>query len=304
MIKRIVAYGCSHAYGSEMAGRGDSTGRKENIWGARIAKHYDLPFVNHGRPGNSSKVVLHQVLEHCQPGDLCIFSGIQMRRDMYIPTKDDDIVGPANITMWEVGKVLEHMVNHTDKKFKLATWFPWNHIVNKQTKDFKEFNIGKRFVEYANLKTNQIISEYYAMYAWELAPMFVDWLTTYASYNAIAKSKGAYPVNFMFDQSVKLTDLTLNYPHETNIYTKAPTLSEPLDAQMPKKLIDGQLYKEWRNDPTRICKGEYALMQWVLKEQGLSVDQYPDNRMGHCGIGQQQPIADEIIKKIDELYDV
>ena len=35
MIKRVVAYGCSHAYGTEMSGRHDDTGSREFVFGNR-----------------------------------------------------------------------------------------------------------------------------------------------------------------------------------------------------------------------------------------------------------------------------
>ena len=43
------------------------------------------------------------------------------------------------------------------------------------------------------------------------------------------------------------------------------------------------------------------MLGWVLQQQGLDPDKFPDNRMGHVGKEQQPPIADEIIKRCEEL---
>ena len=42
-------------------------------------------------------------------------------------------------------------------------------------------------------------------------------------------------------------------------------------------------------------------MKWVLKQQGLPLDEFPDNRFAHVGKEQQPLIASEIIKRCEKL---
>ena len=55
------------------------------------------------QPGNSNEGMLHQVIEHCEEGDLSIFSGISPRRSVYHPISDDDPIGPQTISQFEAG---------------------------------------------------------------------------------------------------------------------------------------------------------------------------------------------------------
>jgi hypothetical protein len=70
---------------------------------------------------------------------------------------------------------------------------------------------------------------------------------------------------------------------------------------MPHTLNTSKHYLDWLNDPSRICKGNLSIMKWVLEQQGLDIDEKPDNRMGHVGKEQQPLIANEIINRCEEL---
>ena len=134
------------------------------------------------------------------------------------------------------------------------------------------------------------MAEYFIGYRWEFLPLFMDYLKFYASWNAIAYSRGSYPVNFMsFESPTKLHNmLNLNVvggkgPHFRTVLRE----QMPPEETMPHTLNTSKHYLDWLNDPTRICKGDLCLLGWVLQQQGLDPDKFPDNRMGHVGKEQQ-----------------
>ena len=304
MIKRVVAYGCSHAWGSEMSGRFNDTGNREFVFGNLVAKHYGVPFHRVAQPGNSNEGMLHQVIEHCEEGDLSIFSGTQLRRSVYHPMSGNDPIGPQTISQYEAGVIC------AENNAKLPWWLAIKNI--NQMKDvFAKQEVKHKLLEHRNDPHVPTMAEYFIGYRWEFLPLFIDYLKFYASWNAIAYSRGSYPVNFIsFESRTKLRNM-LNLekvagsisshvgkgPHFRNAREDQYYTSE----RMPHTLNTSKHYLDWLNDPTRICKGDICLLGWVLQQQGLDPDKFPDNRMGHVGKEQQPLIADEIIKRCEEL---
>ena len=43
----------------------------ENLFGATVAKHYDVFLQSSTNPRNSNEGILHNVIEHCEEGDRC-----------------------------------------------------------------------------------------------------------------------------------------------------------------------------------------------------------------------------------------
>ena len=50
MLKRVLVTGCSHAFGSEMGGRGDNAGHDKLGFGPLLAEKLDLPLLLLARP--------------------------------------------------------------------------------------------------------------------------------------------------------------------------------------------------------------------------------------------------------------
>ena len=304
MIKRVVAYGCSHAWGSEMSGRFNDTGNREFVFGNLVAKHYGVPFHRVAQPGNSNEGMLHQVIEHCEEGDLSIFSGIQLRRSVYHPMSGNDPIGPQTISQYEAGVIC------AENNAKLPWWLAIKNI--NQMKDvFAKQEVKHKLLEHRNDPHVPTMAEYFIGYRWEFLPLFIDYLKFYASWNAIAYSRGSYPVNFIsFESRTKLRNM-LNLEKVAGSISshvgKGPHFRNAREDQyytnerMPHTLNTSKHYLDWLNDPTRICKGDICLLGWVLQQQGLDPDKFPDNRMGHVGKEQQPLIADEIIKRCEEL---
>lgn len=304
MIKRVVAYGCSHAWGSEMSGRFNDTGSRELVFGNLVAKHYGVPFHRVAQPGNCNEGMLHQAIEHCEEGDLSIFSGIQLRRSVYHPMSGNDPIGPQTITQFEAGLICE------ENNAKLPWWLEIKFI--KQMKDvFAKQELEHKLLIHRNDPHVPAIAEYFIGYRWEFLPLFLDYLKFYASWNAIAYSRGSYPINFIsFESSSKLRNMVhlekltgsiSNHVGKGPHFRNARGDPNYTNERMPHTLNTSKHYLDWLNDPTRICKGELGLLGWALQQQGLDPYKWPDNRMGHVGKEQQPLIAQEIIKKCEEL---
>jgi len=281
VIKRVVAYGCSHAYGSEMSGRHNNDGSKEFVFGNLVAKHYNVPFHRVAEPGNSNEGMVHNTIENCEEGDLCIFSSIQLRRAMYHPIEDDDPIGPQHLTQFEVGTVYDK------SNKKIPSWLHINFIKEVRKKEFEEKGRQHSFMNNSDKPHVPAIAEYFIGYRWEFLPLFIDYLKYYASWNAIALSRGAFPVNFIFDESENKLDRMLNFEGKGSHFRNGQTLNS------------SKHFLNWLQDPTRICKGNLSMMKWVLKQQGIN--DLPDNRQAHLGKEQQPLIAKEIITKCEEL---
>ena len=304
MIKRVVAYGCSHAWGSEMSGRFNDAGNREFVFGNLVAKHYGVPFHRVAQPGNSNEGILHNVIEHCEEGDLSIFSSIQLRRSVYHPMSGNDPIGPQTISQYEAGLICE------ENNAKLPWWLEIKRI--NQTKDvFAKQELTHKLLEHRNDPHVPVMAEYFIGYRWDFLPLFMDYLKFYASWNAIAYSRGSYPVNFIsFESRTKLRNMVNLEKLAGSVSShvgKGPHFRNAREDQnytnerMPHTLNTSKHYLDWLNDPTRICKGDLCLLGWVLQQQGLDPDKFPDNRMGHVGKEQQLLIADEIIKRCEEL---
>jgi len=294
LIKRVVAYGCSHAYGTEMSGRHDDTGSREFVFGNLVAKHFDVPFHRVAQPGNSNEGIVHNAIEHCEEGDLSIFSSIQLRRSVYHPMADDDPIGPQHLTQFEVATVY-------DETKKIPSWLHLNFIKEVRKKEFEEKGRTHSFVDNMTLPHVPAIAEYFIGYRWEFLPLFMDYLKYYASWNAIAVSKGSYPINFIFDESIPKLEKMLNFEGEGPHFKNGIGEPDYVHERMPHTLNTSKHYLDWLNDPSRICKGNLSIMKWVLEQQGLDIDEKPDNRMGHVGKEQQPLIANEIINRCEEL---
>lgn len=294
MIKRVVVYGCSHAYGSEMSGRFDDTGSREFNFGNLVANHYNVPFHRVAQSGNSNEGILHNAIEHCEEGDLAIFSSVELKRSAYHPMSDDDPIGPQTISQYEAGIICEEN-NRT-----LPRWLEIKFI--HQVKDaLTKEGMKHKLLEHRHDPHIPAMAEYFIGYRWEFLPLFIDYLKFYASWNAIAKSRGAYPINFIAFENKFILRQMLHYegvgPHFRNVKGDPDYTHE----RMPHTLNTSRHYKDWLDDPTRICKGYLPLLRWVLQKQNLDIYTFPDNRMGHCGKEQQPFIAQEIIKRCEKL---
>ena len=168
MIKRVVAYGCNHAYGTEMSGRHDSTGSREFVWGNPVAKHYDVPFPQSSTTAIVTKVYCIMLLNTVKKVILAVFSNTQLRRAVYTPIKDGDVIEPENITKFDVGMILDE---HT----MTPKWLDLDKIKNRRVTEFKQAGFNNTLNKYKNTPHLKSIAEYYVGYKWNFLPMFITY---------------------------------------------------------------------------------------------------------------------------------
>ena len=63
----LYAIGCSHKAGSEICGAGLTAPTKQNIthaWPGQLAKHYELNYINHSKPGGSNEYIMRSTIDY------------------------------------------------------------------------------------------------------------------------------------------------------------------------------------------------------------------------------------------------
>lgn len=296
-MKRVVIYGCSHAWGSEMAGRGDlgDAGYELNM-GKHIADALGLPFHRAAEPGASNRFILHKVIEHAQPGDLCIFAWTYFARDMYIASRDSSEYDVSDhYSQHQVGNVIDEIYKNktnmavvVNKLFKKLSINP--ATIKRMKTQWEELGAVKHtFLNYPNLSHVQAIARYQAEYGWELEPSIVEFLEHYTSANNIAKSRGCRVINLCMDnhhQAQRTLDMGMQGFPTYKIYKENGVVLSSRDGLLSEPLANTRLYKDYISDPTRIpLKDNNGFVtQWRKDRFGDGWGkQWPGDRMGHCG---------------------
>ena len=298
-VNRVINFGCSHAYGSEMGGYRDDTGHIDLNYGNIVAKHLGVNFEIAAVPGSSNEYILNAVTEKVQQGDLCLLSWTNFRRAMYQTVDDVPEIPSHNFTEYEVIKVMNSVARKLSRTslgfnttmikgmFKNES-LNYMHDFTKKVDDLISFDHKIPFVENKTHELVETIAKYNVFYAWEFLPMFIKYLQLYNSVNAIVQNKGAKAINFIFHENKYILKRMETYDNthelEINLATK--------------------LYNNWKNDPTRIQ--HYAPNYWAMNHiagniTGVPEFEYPGDRQGHYGPDEHKVVGDILIKKCKEL---
>ena len=96
------------------------------------------------QPRNSNEGILHNVIEHCvKEGDPVVFSNTQLRRAVYTPIKDGDVIEPENITKFDVGMI-------SDEHTMTPKWLDLDKIKNRRVTEFKQAGFNNTLNKYKN----------------------------------------------------------------------------------------------------------------------------------------------------------
>lgn len=291
-MKRVVIYGCSHAFGSEMLGRGDVSNASYDL---NVAKHIadalGLPLYRAAVPGGSNRFTLHQAIEHVQEGDLCLFAWTYFARDMYIAEPDTgDYDEPDHYSQHQVGNVIDEIYRNKDnlittmqKLFNRLSINP--ETIQRMKSQWAELGSNKHtFLSHPNLSHIQAIARYQAEYGWQDEVSIVQFLEHYHSVNNIVKARGARAINWCMDNHHRTNKLLNSGISDWRWCKNSPWINEQRDT-LGQNLFSGtKLYQDWLNDVTRVKNGDGFVTEW-RKEQfgntwGIS---WPGDRMGHCG---------------------
>ncbi len=316
MKRRIVNYGCSHAFGAEIAGRGEIY-HPDNVrlnFGNLVAQHYDCDFKITARPGNSNKQILHDIIEFVQPGDICLLAWTYADRERWIVPENTIPDGNTNYTSFHTLSVLtENSYKDSNKTFK-ERFFP-----SKDQEERKRIERNHYFLKDANDPVIKSLSQAHYDYYSKPGIQTINFLETYKCANEIIKSRGAVAVNFHYDMEPDILiflkyyeEMPTKFLHSRESYYNhynevAPEVQDFLLTHS-EDTENSELYKFYHNDTTRINwvkksgvdPSPYSFKHWYMEKNYNTSVGWPNGRLGHLDADGHQVLAEIIIDKLQE----
>ena len=262
MYNRVVNFGCSHAFGAEIAGPG-IIHHPDNIelnFGNHVAKQYQKEFKIAARCGNSNRQILQDVIEFVEPGDICLLSWTYLDRKLWVLPRNTDPYSNFHYSSIHTITVMESQYSSTLKV--LADKF--SDLTEKHRQDI---NKQHYFLKKSNSKNPSIMAvanahnEYYAQEEIKI----LDFLEVYRCANEIIKIRGAHAVNFHYDiendsiieklAGYKEMQLKYNQPKDSyHDFSDKFTEKEHTDFFLTygQQMEKSRLFEFYRNDPTRV----------------------------------------------------
>ena len=309
MYNRVVNFGCSHAFGAEIAGPG-IIHHPDNIelnFGNHVAKQYQKEFKIAARCGNSNRQILQDVIEFVEPGDICLLSWTYFDRKLWVLPRNTTPDSNYHYSSIHTITVMESKNSSTLKV--LADKF--GDLTDKHR---QEINKMHYFLRKSNSKNPTVVAvsnahnEYYSQEEIKL----LDFLEVYKCTNEIIKSRGAHAVNFHYDiETDSIIDKLAGYKEMRLKYNQPvdsyDTFSEKFNEKKHTdfflthghQIEKSHLFEFYRNDTTRI--------KWVIDERPVPFKQWysykyygdkyiwPNDRLGHLDNHAHNVLASQII---------
>lgn len=299
--KRVISFGCSHAWGSELSGRG-ATHHEDHYnlnYGKVFADLLELPFVREGVPGGSNELVSHLVIEKIQPNDIVVIAWTYTQRDMYFQNSDYPEKESLNYTLYEVSQIVKHELYQKNILQRFFNKFNIDvNVLNKMESELNENHGVPRFLQ-SITEIEKAIAKYHISYHYSKEVQFINFLRTYNLVNAYAKSKNCKVINFMFDQGCEEAKSWENFDRDYMPYAwwqYEDHQKNPID----KDFTNLNIYKDWKNDPNRIVPKQpeyYCIKHLSMLNTGYDDPMaWPDNNIGHVGPDQHKWIGEYLYK--------
>jgi hypothetical protein len=309
MYNRVINFGCSHAFGAEIAGSGiiHHPTNMELNFGNHVAKLYQKEFKIAARCGNSNRQILQDVIEFVEPGDICLLAWTYLDRKLWVLPRNTDPYSNFHYSSIHTITVMESQYSSTLKV--LADKF--SDLTEKHRQDI---NKQHYFLKKSNSKNPSIMAvanahnEYYAQEEIKI----LDFLEVYRCANEIIKIRGAHAVNFHYDiendsiieklAGYKEMRLKYNQPKDSyHDFSDKFTEKEHTDFFLThgQQMEKSRLFEFYRNDPTRV--------KWVIDERPVPFKQWysykyyndkyiwPKGRLGHLDDHAHNVLATQII---------
>lgn len=317
MNKRIVNYGCSHAFGAEIAGRGNVY-HADNVnlnFGNLVAKHFNRDFKIAARPGNSNRQILHDVIEFVQPGDICLLSWTYADRERWIVPGNNNPDENTNYTLYHTLSVLQYNDYKDSSAAFLSRFFP-----SKEKEEKKKIESSHYFLKNADDPIVKSVCQTHYDYHSNTGIQTLNFLEIYKCANEIIKSRGATAVNFHYDMEPE-TLICLKYFDEMNTkYFQASSsyynYHNELDPEFHNYFLthsedteNCELYRFYHNDSTRINWVKepgvnplpYSFTQWYMEKYHNKKSGWPGDLLGHLDAEAHNVLSEFIIKKLEEI---
>jgi hypothetical protein len=292
MFNRVVIFGCSHAYGSEIEAPGIITSKKcvELGFGNQIAQHFKIPVKISARPGGSNRQIFINAVEHTQPGDLCILAWTYFSRENWFARTNHDTVLSDIFNEYHVNESIFLSENP-----RYATSERINSGGHQFIKDFQNADI-QSFV-----KTQQTYYQHETTQA-------LNFLQIFISTNAVVKQLGGIPLNFHFDCDDKILNLINKKRHwPSDLLFKNELYDEfslpDILLTMPKS-NQTRLFSEYTNNVDMIrfydnAETETSFKRWICQKLYNKSDGWPNGRHGHLGLTEHTELAKIIIERLE-----
>jgi hypothetical protein len=324
MKRRIVNYGCSHAFGAEIAGRGNSH-HPDNVrlnFGNLVAQHFDCDFKIAARPGNSNRQILHDVIEFVQPSDICLMSWTYADRERWIVPENTTPDNNINYTSFHTLSVLtENNYKDSFKSFR-ERFFPGRENEEIDHEDRTKIERNHHFLKNINDPIIKSISQAHYDYYSKPGIQTMNFLEIYKCANEIIKSRGAIAVNFHYDMEPEIMiflkfyeEMFTKFLHSKasyyNYYNEVAPEVQDYFLTHTMDTENSELYKFYQNDTTRIDwvkevgvdPEPYSFKQWYTEKNYGDRDMWPNGRLGHLDGEGHRVLAEFIKDKLKEILD-
>ena len=324
MKRRLVSFGCSHAFGVEMHGRGIQH-HDDNFslnYANLVAQRYNLDFKIAARPGNSNKQILHDVIELVQPNDICLLAWTYGERSRYIKVENTNSHANVNFSAFHALKVLydNNPSDAVSNVFtKLFGWFA--NEPDRVSIDSQHYFLNSPSDKNKMAPLINFCQSYYQYYN-TLTIRVLDFLEIYHAVNAIIKQRGATAVNFHFSTESETINglkfpetLSADFVQADQSYNSYKNSLQGFSKNNLDKILVhdedkacSQLFDYYNQDTSKLTwqiaetdAQPLSFVDWYMREYYNNYQHdWPDNRMGHLGPNAHEVLSNTVINHLED----
>lgn len=290
MFDRVVVFGCSHAFGSEIQGPGIITSRKniELSFGSQVAHHFNKPVKISARPGGSNRQMFINSVEHVQPGDLCILTWTYFSRENWFARSDHDLIESDVFNEYHISESA-FLSDYPD-----------------QATNERLSSGGHQFIQdYNNPEVQSFVRaqrDYYQIASIQA----LNFLQIFSATNAVVKSIGGIPLNLHFDCDDSVLHLLtgdIDWPSrhmfKQDFYDNYASDDLLLNMGESDHIKLFSLYRE-NTDFIRFYdkkKKQTSFKKWICEKN--NINGWGDDRRGHLGFSEHRELAQKIIQRLE-----
>lgn len=308
-MSRIVSFGCSHACGCEIEGPGISWSRKniESSFGNLVANYFNKEFKLSARPGASNRQIFLNVIEHVQPGDICLLSWTYFNRENWFASSDESKIRSDVFNSHLMLQALE--LNKTGI---------FHNVINTLYNKFETYEDQMRagidnasqYLKYYDDESVIAVASAWELYHSNIIARVFDFLESFHAANNVIKQRGATAVNFHFaEESTEYFDVLnkiypiLKKPYKHDFYIDFGTpeyclmIPEGNNLKIFDDYVNNQDFIRFYNKDGNFVSFKHWYAEKMYNDPYMS----PDNRMGHLDASAHEILSNFIINKLNSM---
>lgn len=302
-----MSFGCSHACGCEIEGSGIAWSRKnvESSFGNLVANHFDKEFKLSARPGASNRQIFLNVMEHAQPGDVCLLSWTYFNRENWFANSDQSKI---RSDVFNAHIMLEVMELNNTGMFENAVNALYKKFETVEDQMRAGIDHTSQYLKYHNDSSVAAVANAWELYhSTDMVRVF-DFLETFHAANAIIKQRGATAINFHFaEESHSYYELLtkvqpiLKKPYKHDFYIDFDTPEYCLMIPTGNNLT---IFDDYINNHDFIRfydknQNQISFKYWYCEKEFNDPYGFPGNRMGHLDAQAHVLLSEFIINKLE-----